>query len=296
MARNSTVRRVCFTLHDYTDTEVDSISTFIKLNCKYGIFGKEVCPTTNRIHLQGFINLIKPTRFNTVKSALCNRAHLENAKGTDIENKNYCEKEGDFFEHGTPSSQGKRSDLEAVVETLKETQGSMATVAELFPGTFIRYHRGIAAYKALVLPPPQRGEKTELRVYCGIPGAGKSRRATEEATQMAEADASKIYYKQRGEWWDGYNQQPYVIIDDFYGWLKFDELLKIADRYPYRVPIKGGFEVFNSKCIWITSNALIKDWYHFPKFDPTALYRRCNSYLFFNGIEVNAITEVSINF
>lgn len=48
------------------------------------------------------------------------------------------------------------------------------------------------------------------------------------------AQPGEIYYKPRGELWDGYHQQPSVIIDDFYGWLKYDELLKISDRYLLR--------------------------------------------------------------
>ena len=44
-----------------------------------------------------------------------------------------------------------------------------------------------------------------------------------------------------GEWWDGYTGQPQVIFDDFRpGVVKsFNTLLRILDRYPLRVPVKG---------------------------------------------------------
>ena len=43
---------------------------------------------------------------------------------------------------------------------------------------------------------------------------------------------NSTYYKPRGEWWDGYEQDKLVVMDDFYGWIKYDELLEITDHYP----------------------------------------------------------------
>lgn len=67
-------------------------------------------------------------------------------------------------------------------------------------------------------------------------------------------------------------------MDDFYGWLKHDELLRVFDRYPHRVPVKGGFVQFQAKKIYVTSNTEVYEWYKFEKFDPTALMRRINEY------------------
>ena len=120
-------------------------------------------------------------------------------------------------------------------------------------------------------PIPERDFKTEVRFYYGRPGSGKSRRAQQEA----QATGGRIYYKPRGDWWDGYKQHECVIIDDFYGWIKYDDLLKICDRYPYQVPVKGSFEQFTSKYIWITSNVGLESIYRFIGYDCTAIKRRC---------------------
>ena len=69
------------------------------------------------------------------------------------------------------------------------------------------------------------------------------------------------YWKQRGTWFDNYNNHETVIIDDFYGWLPFDTLLRMCDRYPMMVETKGGHVNFCPKTILITSNQAPDEWY-----------------------------------
>ncbi|UUG66207.1 replication associated protein [Calfel virus LSF31_cyc880] len=268
---NHTVRRFVFTLNNYSDEEVKKAEAFITTFCKYGIFGKEIAPTTNTPHLQGFCNLLKPMRFSTIKKHLNSRVHLEKAAGSDLDNKTYCSKSGIVFEQGTPDTQGRRSDLQSVVAAVQGGERSLRTIAEISPQCYIRYFRGITALINAINPVIPRNSKTEVFYYWGPPGSGKSRRALEEATTHAP---NSIYYKPRGLWWDGYEQHKCVIIDDFYGWIKYDELLKICDRYPYKVQIKGGFQEFTTEKIWITSNVDIDELYHFIGYKTDAIERR----------------------
>lgn len=52
------------------------------------------------------------------------------------------------------------------------------------------------------------------------------------------------------------------------------------DRYPYSVPVKGGYETFLSKFIFITSNSMINDWYKFKNFKTDAIIRRLTMYFY----------------
>lgn len=268
---NSTLRRFVFTLNNYTDEEVLKCEKFVNDFSKYGIFGKELAPTTNTPHLQGFINLHKPMRLNTIKKHIANRVHIEKANGSDEQNQNYCRKAGDFFEKGAPVVQGQRNDLASLIQTIDSGERQLTVIAEKHPCSYIRYHRGISEYLRIRYPIPPRDFKTCVFYYWGNPGTGKSRRSLDEARKE---DANSIYYKPRGLWWDGYKQQTNVIIDDFYGWIKYDEMLKIMDRYPYKVQIKGGFEEFTSKNIWITSNIDTDLLYKFPGYNDVAFNRR----------------------
>ncbi|AGJ74760.1 replication-associated protein [Dragonfly associated cyclovirus 8] len=268
---NSTVRKFCFTWNNYTEHDENKCKDFIAQYCKYGIFGKELAPTTNTPHLQGYCNLSKPMRFSTIKKHLHNSIHIEKANGSDEQNKEYCSKSGEIFEKGTPIKRGQRTDLQSLLADIQDGNRNIQTLAQSHPTTYIRYFRGIHTYLNLVHPIAPRNFKTDTYYYWGPPGSGKSRRALEEATARCN---ESIYYKPRGQWWDGYHQQEGVIIDDFYGWIKYDELLKVTDRYPYKVQVKGSFEEFTSKHIWITSNVDTCDLYKFIGYCTDAIERR----------------------
>jgi len=53
-------------------------------------------------------------------------------------------------------------------------------------------------------------------------------------------------------WWDGYEQQEAIIIDDFDGKWPYRDLLRLLDRYPYQGQFKGGYFKVNSPYIYIT--------------------------------------------
>lgn len=228
-------------------------------------------------------------RFNAIRELLFNRAHIEKANGNDHHNKEYCSKSGEFYEHGTPiGGRGHRSDLSAVVSTIAEGETRMEKIAEKHPKAVIMYARGIKNYIQLIRPIQDRNFKTLVYFFYGAPGTGKSRRALAEATEKG----GDIYYKPRGDWWDGYRQQDNVIIDDFYGWLKYDELLKITDRYPYQVPIKGGYEKFTTRRIWITTNTTLDRLYRFIGYNDTAIRRRITIMFNFDTNETEIDNEI----
>ena len=82
-------------------------------------FGEEVCPETERKHLQGYIYFHKKRRFNGVLAVLPEGINIRAAKGSDEDNAFYTSKERrGWYVVGDPPSQGKRSDLEMVKELI----------------------------------------------------------------------------------------------------------------------------------------------------------------------------------
>ena len=218
-----------------------------------------------------YSSLRRPSRFNAIKAAVGDRCHIEKAKGNDIQNKEYCSKEGQFTEWGTPVGQGRRSDLLEIVQLVQSGETSMERIARECPVQVIKYYKELRLIFASHDPSQNETLKRKLDSTMDVP----DRARVEERFTEAKATGGRIYYKPRGDWWDGYKQHECVIIDDFYGWIKYDDLLKICDRYPYQVPVKGSFEQFTSKYIWITSNVGLENIYRFIGYDCTAIKRRC---------------------
>lgn len=125
-------------------------------------------------------------------------------------------------------------------------------VREKHPGTYVRFYKGLKQLKIDEIP--QRDWKTEVFLFWGEPGSGKTRRAHEMAPHA--------YWKMPGQkWWDEYMGEEDVIIDDF----KPDEwdrdiLLRLMDRYPCRVEFKGGSVQFAAKRLFITTNFDPENW------------------------------------
>jgi len=86
---------------------------------EYGLIGEETAPSTGTKHIHVYIRLKDAITFSKLKKHLP-RANIEPAKGSDNDCKKYCSKESVLVEHGTPSVQGKRTDLQKVTELIQE--------------------------------------------------------------------------------------------------------------------------------------------------------------------------------
>lgn len=206
------------------------------------VFGKEVgeCGTK---HLQGYVYWETQRSFNVVKGLLGgNRYHIERARGTPEQNRAYCTKDNDFTEFGTIPEQGRRTDLEDAARLLRDT-GRLDEVADHFPSTYIRYERGLRAFGQRTIK--HRSTKPWVCWVMGQPGAGKSR--------LARTCPGDQYWAQAdGQWWDHYEQQEVVIVDDVCVTFPTTLFKKLCDWYPLMVPYKGGFAKFTSPIVIFT--------------------------------------------
>lgn len=239
---------------------------------KYLLYAPEVCPTTGRPHWQGFVYY-----FDKVSMKLSNKCitggnhHHDPINGTYEECEVYIKGpytspdgsktkpfNAKFREHGTFPQQGKRTDL----DTLKtQILGGIIKCDNILieqPEMYHQYGRTLDKIEDLRMSKEFRTEMTEGIWYWGPTGVGKSHKAFENFTP----ETHYVVPNDCG-WWDQYKQQPIVIINDFRGWIPYNEMLQMVDKWPYSVKRRGRPPLpFTSKKVIITSSLKPEDVYH----------------------------------
>ncbi len=219
-------------------------------------------------HLQGHLHLARSQYISWLHKNISPTACFKERRGTSQQCDVYCSKlEGklsDFFKLGV-SVEGKveKADLDALVCRCIEGV-SWRQLIEDDPRLTHRYARLIRHVKTLYAPRYEpEGQGAMVALLYGKAGCGKTRAAFahwngDDFYELPLNGSSTI-------WWDGLDRHNKILMDDFSGamsHMRLDVLLKILDRYPRRVPIKGAFEwLTGDKHVIITSNIHPRKWY-----------------------------------
>ena len=255
------VKAWCFTINNYTESDIEQLK---QLTVQYIVFQQEV-GENGTAHLQGYVEFHSGRTFDRLKRVFP-RAHFERRHGTAKQASEYCKKQNTRkpgtqpYESGQISSQGRRTDLEHVRATIQSGATDLDLANQHF-ALWCVYRHAFADYRRLAgIGKIVRTWKTELIIYWGDTGTGKSRKAHEEnpgAYWLPKANG-----KGTATWWPGYYGQETVIIDDFYCWLPLDTMLHLADRYPMIVRVNTQTDQeFLARKIIITSNSNPRTWY-----------------------------------
>ena len=137
----------CFTLNNYTETDIDRLSQLRNTPEVYLIYGKEV-GESGTPHLQGFVSFPSRKRLNQVISVL-GQCHCSIARYI-TQSIQYCKKEGDYTEFGTaPTGRGGRTDLAKFKEYVKANKGKnirLQDIREEHSVVYARYPRFCKEY------------------------------------------------------------------------------------------------------------------------------------------------------
>lgn len=269
----------CFTLNNPT-SPID-FSTFDPA-VEYAVYQLEHAPNTGTPHYQGFVRYTRPIRLTATRRHIPG-AHWETARGTAQENKDYCTKEESRAPDTTPTEygtfpalqRGKRSDWDTIKEMAKRNASDLE-IAEDFPGQYVRNNAGIKKLKGLYIPP--RTTMPTVHVIIGPPGTGKSHYAREKAPLA--------YWKApNNKWWDFYDSQPSVVLDEFKGWLPYNDLNRLCDKYDYRVEVKGAVVPAPVTEVIILSNYHPSQWYDQERIMFASFQRRVSKWSIYWAID-----------
>lgn len=262
------LRNFVFTVFNYQEGEVNREwrKQLLCLDPVYFIVGYETCPKTGKPHLQGYCELPKEWRFNTICKYLP-KIDLDERKGTQEQAINYCkyddyptcEKLNKFEEYGSPKSQGMRSDLKILRDSLVKNETTVENIIMENPHYYHQYGRTIEKIEDLINMKKYRTWQTKGLYIYGPTGTGKSHKVFEDF----KPETHYVLNLNDKGWWNGYCGQPIVIINEFRGQMTYNDLLELVDKWPKTVTRRNRQPYpFLAREVRITSSLPIEQVYY----------------------------------
>jgi len=291
-------RNWIFTINNPEEEEILTSELLWMNNLKFLLAIPEI-GEEGTFHYQGYLELREPRALVWLKKRLP-RAHLEKRRGSRNQAVRYCLKTvkepnpeqaqseryqtiQEIFEADPgfhlampilyPCAEGltelcselmnlkmsskdsrKSSTIKEQLEVIRrkiQNGASDKDIANEHFDVWCKNHRAISRYRTIITP--QRNHDVEVIVIQGPTGTGKSKWCKDKYPDA--------YWKQRSQWWCNYENHETVVVDEFYGWLPFDLVLRLCDRYPLLVESKGGQIQFTAKRIIFTSNRDPRMWW-----------------------------------
>jgi len=256
----SMAKQQVFTINNPQLSPDEFLSKFEGL-AQYVVFQEEKAPETGTIHYQGYVEFKKKKRYSWCSKHLA-KGHWEarSKNSTREAARDYCKKRdtrtrgpwelGQWLDQG----QGKRTDIDRVVELAKKGH-SYHEIARQEPKTALRYPKGVQLLAEA--HQSQRTGTVEVHLIHDDPGTGKS-------SYLANKFGAEAYWKPPGKWWNGYNGQKVIILDEYRGWLAMADLLFTLRPIGFRtMETKGGQGPLAHTQVWITTNIHPRNWHDY---------------------------------
>lgn len=270
MAKRQQSRSWFGTLNNYTPEELNAVREF-RASCVYLAIGFHVGEKSHLQHIHIFVQFKNPRGW----PKLSPRIHWEKRRGKVEEAINYLNKENRLEEFGV-----RPQDRKDIDEQWADFVESIHTNTVDKDSKMYARYEGYAKRRLAELK-PKRDFDGELRsknlwIY-GPPGVGKSRMVRQTFC------SSQIYHKQINKWWDAYQDEQCVLIEDIdprqCEYLAHH--MKVwADRYSFGGEVKNGRMQINPLYnLVVTSQYSIEEC--FPGRDNEAVRRR------FDTLELN---------
>lgn len=271
LSRRGSTRRALLTCHCERGEHVP-FNGELQPGLTYAVWQGEIAPETKKFHYQIYAEFGKKLTYKQIQTMVGCKVHIKKATNTDDSRarcRAYCMKEESRADGCEPTeigrwrekAQGERTDLKIVTDKIREG-ASVLDIMDEHANTYVRNFRGLEQLqKGMLLKRVTKVKEMKVVIIWGPTGTGKSHRAEE----MAE-ERKLPYYRKTTEdtWWTTYKGERTVIIDDFRGFWKgwtITYMLRLLDKYPMQVEIKGGDMPFLADLIIITSNEDPRNWF-----------------------------------
>lgn len=246
---------------------------------RYCVWQLEQAPETGTYHLQGYFQLSRKARASTLSRAF--GCWVRPRRGSHEQAVAYATKPTSRilgpFSYGSASAiekSGQRSDIKAMVSAVKAGASNLE-VLDAFTKQYSRHYRFVEHVRLLL----QKRDRPipSIGILYGPTRTGKStwvKRHCKGAYWLPQPNS-----KTGGLWFDGYDGEDTVVIDEFYGWISFSFLLRLLDSTPLVVQTKGGSRYLQASNYVFTSNVHPTAWYtKVPMHRLSALFARLREF------------------
>lgn len=223
---------------------------------RYIIFQHEICPTSQKEHIQGYLEFFSPKRIAGTKKLLNdNSIHLEKRRGTREEAQAYCKKKDTRKPNSKPEEygsfekggQGKRNDLKEIIEKCETIEQLM----DEHPDIYCKFRSGLKdIYARKLKKNTKKFRNVHTTLISGETGVGKTRKCVEAEENFFLLTGDQL----KKGWFDGYESEKCLIIDEYNNQVDITELLSLLDGYQKRLNVKGSFTYANWEKVYITTN------------------------------------------
>jgi len=239
-----------FTFNNYSAEQVEQVKA-LSTQSRYLVFGYEV-GESGTPHLQGYCQLLK--RVSLSKIGKMFPWHVEPTQGTPVQASEYCKKSGNIEEFGTIATvetggamggEAEQARWREISDLAKE--GRLDEIDAKYPKDYLRSYRMLKEVAKDHMKKPLPNDHLAGIWLHGPSGVGKSR--------SARAVYPVYYEKLCNKWWDGYQQEETVIIDDVdKNHACLGHQFKLwADHYAFIAETKGGAIRIRPERIIVTS-------------------------------------------
>jgi hypothetical protein len=263
---NKQVSAVSWNIHvSFRDewTSFDDLSAhmrekFSRYEIKYCCYGEELGKQGVTPHLQGYTIFEK--RYSLKKIIKdWSPCFVQASRGDSADNFEYIVKEGmKFTEFGSrPKFEKKLSKVDKMKRAIELARSDqLGQLESEMPGLWLRSRRDLERVHLEAIRP--LCDKRSGIWLVGSPGTGKS---------LFAHRYGDVYHKPPNKWFDGYQNQEIIIIDDLdrSNAEKMGYYLKLwCDCYPFLAEVKGSALYLKHKTTIVTSNYRINTLYEDP--------------------------------
>lgn len=215
-------------------------------------------------------------------------AHIEDARGTHRENRDYIRKEGkhretdkadtnlpDTFEESgeLPAESERRVKQSEAILAMIEDGASDAEILRTYPSALNHLPRIQQTRQTLLEDKYRCVRRTDLKVCYihGVTGVGKTRSILD---RYGDGNVYRVTnYKHP---FDGYKGEPVILFDEFRSSLPLPDMLNYLDVYPLMLPSRYADRVACYTRVFIVSNIPLEEQYPLVQLEEPGTCKLCS--------------------